>query len=296
MKNLKYIIGLFISVTLLFIRCTPVGNYNIGAIVAPSNLHITTEIIGATADNPFGDGSGAVNITANATNAITYKFIFNGDEVMVPSGTKTYIFGITGTHTYSIIVEAIGDAGVSSTATTSVEVLALYNPPAELITMLTADSNKTWRIESETPGHFGVGPADEVAPIWWAANPNDKAGLGAYDDQFIFNVDGTFTHLTNGTVYGQAAPMTQDLGGDKGMIANGNSEFENYPLDDYSVNWTLSAPGGQETLQLSGVGFHGFYVGGNHSYIILSRTDTELHLKTIGADGNAWFVKFTTNN
>ena len=295
MKNLKYIIGIFISMALLFSGCTQDNNYNLGAIVAPTNLQITAEIIGANADNPFGDGSGAVIITANAANAITYKFIQDGNQVMVPSGKKTYNFGITGTHTYSIIVEAIGDAGVSTISTLSVEVLALYNPPAELITMLTGDSNKTWRIESETQGHFGVGPADAIDPIWWAANPNDKVGLGAYDDTFTFNVDGSFTHTTNGTVYGQATPMTQDLGGDKGMTANGNNEFENYPLDAYTVDWSLSAPGGQETLQLSGIGFHGFYVGGNHSYIILSRTNTELHLKTIGADGNSWFVKFISN-
>lgn len=290
MKNIKYITVLFLSL-ILMTGCQK-ENYKFGDLITPSNLVLTAEIVGQDEANPYGDGSGTVVFTATANNVITYKFVQDGNESMAPAGTISYNFGVTGIHKYIVTVVAIGTGGISTSSSIELEVFAAYNPPAELLTMLTGNSSRTWRIENETAGHFGVGPADGVTPIWWGAQPNEKVGLGAYDDRFVFNIDGTFTHITNGTVYGQSGPMIDDLGGDKGMTANSNGEFENYPLDDYSATWALSAPGGQETLQFSGIGFHGFYVGGSHSYVILSRTANEMHLRTVGADGNGWFVIF----
>ena len=289
MKNFKNLTGLFLLLSLLFISCDNT-DYDFGPITSPTNLQVTANIVGQDADNPFGDGTGTVNFTATANNVINYKYIYNGSESMAPAGTKTYNFGVTGTHTYSVTIIATGTAGTTASKTIEVEVLAVYTPPADLLTMLTADSSRTWRIKAEATGHFGVGPANSLEPIWWAANPNDKAGLGAYDDKMIFNVDGSFTYVTNGTVFGQSGPLSQDFGGDKGMTANGNNEFENYPLDDFSENWSLSAPGGVETLTFSDKGYHGFYVGGDHSYTILARSANEMSLKTVGADGNGWFV------
>ncbi len=289
MKNFKNLTGLFLLLSLLFISCDNT-DYDFGPITSPTNLQVTANIVGQDADNPFGDGTGTVNFTATADNVINYKYIYNGSESMAPAGTKTYNFGVTGTHTYSVTIIATGTAGTTASKTIEVEVLAVYTPPADLLTMLTADSSRTWRIKAEATGHFGVGPANSLEPIWWAANPNDKAGLGAYDDKMIFNVDGSFTYVTNGTVFGQSGPLSQDFGGDKGMTANGNNEFENYPLDDFSESWSLSAPGGVETLTFSDKGYHGFYVGGDHSYTILARSANEMSLKTVGADGNGWFV------
>jgi hypothetical protein len=288
MKNLKNILGIFFSLAFLLISCED-DNYDFGPIISPTNLQVTAEIIGQNTDNPFGDGSGTVNFTAHADNAITYKYIYNGSESMAPAGTKTYSFGNTGTHTYTVTVVATGTAGTTTSKTIEVEVLVVYAPPADLLTMLTANSSRTWRIKAEGTGHFGVGPADSDTPIWWAAAPFDKEGLGAYDDRFVFNIDGTFTHITNGTIYGQADPMNQDLG-DPGLTPNSNNEYENYPFDDYSEGWALSAPGGIETLSFSNIGFHGFYVGGDHSYVILARSANEMSLRTIGADGLGWFA------
>tara|TARA_R110001583_G_C5574637_1_gene402368 strand:- start:250 stop:1128 length:879 start_codon:yes stop_codon:yes gene_type:complete len=287
MKNIKYIIGLFL--TLAFFASCEEPNYEFGDIITPSNVQLTAEIVGVDADNPFGDGSGTVNFTATSDDVITYKFIYNGAESMAPTGEKTYNFGVTGTHKYTVTVEAIGTGGVSSTTSIEVEVLALYAPPADLLTMLTADSSRTWRLKAEGAGHFGVGPADSPDPIWWAAAPFDKEGKGAYDDRFIFNADGSFTHITNGSGYGQSGAMSQDIG-EVSLEPNSDNEYENYPLDDYTEGWLLSAPGGQETLTFSNIGYHGFYVGGDHSYTILSRSPNEMSLRTIGADGLGWFA------
>lgn len=290
MKNIKYTIGLLLFSMLVFTSCEKAEDKEFGDIIAPSNVQLSAMLVGQDDANPYGDGSGTVTFSATATDVITYKFVFDGVESMAPAGTKTYNFGKTGTHKYTVTVVAIGTAGVTSSASVEVEVLALYSPPADLLTMLTADATRTWRVKAEGAGHFGVGPADADSPIWWAAGPFDKDGLGAYDDRFVFNVDGTFTHITNGTMYGKAAPMTTDLDGDQGLEANGDGEFVNYPYADYSEGWSLSAPGGIETLTFSNVGNHGFYVGGDHSYVILSRSANEMSIRTIGAGGLGWFA------
>lgn len=288
MKRINFIAGILITLTLILTGCQE-DNYVFGDIVAPSNLQVTATVVGADTNNPNGDGSGEVIFNATADNAITYKYTYNGSDTMAPSGSTTMNFGNTGTFDYTVTVSALGTAGTISSKSITVKVKVVYAPPADLLEMLTANSSRTWRIEAETAGHFGVGPADETSPIWWAANPYDKQGKGAYDDRFVFNIDGTFTHITNGTAYGKKDPMDQDLG-DPNMAANSDNEYENYPLNDYSEQWALSAPGGQETLSFSNIGYHGFYVGGDHKYAILSRTANEMHLKTIGADGISWFV------
>ena len=287
MKNIKYIIT-FLSIALVFSSCEK-ENYEFGDLVTPTNMVVTTEIVGVDATHPNGDGSGTVHFNVTADNAITYRFVYDGAESTSALGTKTYTFGATGLKKYAVTVVAYGTGGVSSSKTVEVEVLVVYSPPADLLTMLTSDSSRTWRLKAESTGHFGVGPADADQPVWWAAAPNDKAAFGAYDDRFIFNVDGTFTHITNGDTFGKLAAMAADLGGDQGLTPDGNGESV-YALADYSESWNLSAPGGQETLTFSNIGYHGFYVGGDHKYAILSRSANEMSIKTVGADGNGWFA------
>ena len=253
-----------------------------------------------------GDGSGTVNFTATADNATSYTFYYDGIGKTSPAGKATFNFSNLGLNTYTINVVASGTGGVTSSKVIQVEVLSTYAAPADLITMLTNDSTQKWRIKSEAQGHFGVGPADETYPIWYEAAAGEKSITGMYDDAYVFNVDGSITYVTNrlnddpttdvsGTIFGQQAPMDQELG-NNGSVANPGGEYENYPIDDFEGVWALTAPNEQETITLSGNGFFGFYVGGNHTYEIITRSATEMMLKTIGADGLAWFVVLTNQD
>jgi len=288
MKKVIYISSILFLALFSLSSCED-DDHEFGEIIAPSNLDITVDIVGADAGNPYGDGSGTVNFTVQADNALAYKFAFDGSEAVAPSGKYTFNFSKTGTHVYTVTVIAIGTGGVTSSQSVQVEVLALYAPPQDLLDMLYASGTRTWRIKSEAPGHFGVGPPEETSPIYYAASPNEKASTGMYDDRYVFNQSGSFEHLTQGTVFGQAASLTADFGGDKGQTPNGNNEFENYPLDNFTESWSLSAPAGQETISFTGNSFFGFYVGGNHTYQIISRSENEMFLKTIGNDGLSWF-------
>ena len=287
MKKITLKIGIFLLLILLS-SCQE-DKVAMGDFITPSNIQIEVDIVGADTENPNGDGSGKVNFKATADNVISFQYMYNGEVSSAPGGLKTYNFALSGTNTYEITILAFGTAGLSTSKTIEVEVLATYEPPADLLEMLYANDSRTWRLKAESTGHFGVGPEDAVDPIWWAAPPFDKDGTGCYDDRWIFNSDGSYQHITNGSAYGQSIPMNQDIG-DPGMETNYGNEYENYPLDDYSGTYTITAPGGIETLSLSGLGYHGYYVGGDHTYKIVSRSANEMNIVTIGADGLAWFA------
>ncbi|MFC6877153.1 glucan endo-1,3-beta-D-glucosidase [Flavobacterium myungsuense] len=294
MKNIKYFIS-FLSLVLLLSSCEK-EDYEFGDIVAPTNLTITPEIVGKDASNPYGDGSGVVNITAKADNAVSYKFIHNGTEEMRSSGFKNYNFAKTGTNKYIVTVVATGKGGISSSATIEFEVLVVYVPPAELVTMLNANSSRTWRIKAEGNNHFGLGPVGgSVITEWYGAPANAKANTGMYDDRFTFNSDLSFTHDTgaDGTVFGRKT-LIEELNG-PGGTGEGDDIIQ-YPYASNTGQYSFSAPNGVETITLSGLGFIGYYTGGSHQYRIFDRekrnNPNELVLSTV--DGNNgfewWFV------
>ena len=263
------------------------SQFEFGDITAPSNLTLSAEIVGGGT----GDGSGVVHFTASATGALNYKFVYNGQETIASDGKMTYSFAIVGTHDYTVSVIAMGIAGTQTSLSQTITVLSLYDPPAELVSVL---SDKPLRILAEEGAHFGVGPLDATSGVWYAANPYDKETSGMYDDRYSFsayNSGGTFSHNTgaDGEVFGKA-PALQRWWGDKGAAVNACcNEHENYPLDSYDSAYTLSAPGGVETISIE-KGFLGFCVA-NGNYQILARTSTTLFLKTTYADeNNAWFV------
>ncbi|MDG1830171.1 MAG: glucan endo-1,3-beta-D-glucosidase [Flavobacteriaceae bacterium] len=282
---------IFALAVFTFISCEE-EEFTLGDITAPSNVTLTAEIVGASAEAPNGDGSGTVHFTVTGTGAITYKFLYNGEEKLTPSGKKTYSFSTVGTHDYTVSAIAVGPGGTSTVVAKTVTVLATYSPPAELVAALVTGK---WRVYKEVGAHMGVGPADSANPDWWAANPNDKASTGMYDDRYTFAADGTFTFDVgaDGQIFGKADPMDADLGGPKGQVKNGDNEYTNFPFESFTGKWSISAPGGVETINLTGLGFMGFYVG-SHDYTILDRSKSdELRLRTKGSGGLGWFWKIT---
>ncbi|TYP74370.1 glycoside hydrolase family 16 protein [Aquimarina intermedia] len=296
--NIKYLLG---TIIFLLIGCQE-DDVSVGAIIAPTNIQVTADIVGSDESNPNGDGSGTVIFKANAENAIAYQFVYNGNVQSSPSGIQEYTFGNTGLSTYQVTVIAVGAGGVSSSTTVEVDVLVLYEPPIELITMLTTGS---WRIKSEVQGHFGLGPVEGEEPgQFFSAPPNSKENVGMYDDRYIFGEDATFTHITNnenddptlnpeGTVFGRIDLIDELAGPGTGTVDG--ADVLNYPYSDYTGSWAISAPGGVETISLTGTSFIGYYTGGNHKYELYKYAEqpaNELILRT--TDGNNefdwWFI------
>lgn len=300
MKKFKNLYVVILSLIAVFYGCQE-NDYSFGEIITPSNIQITAEIVGVDANNPNGDGSGVVNFKATADNAVSYKFVYDGAETVALSGETSLIFSKLGLNTHTVTVVASGTAGVTSSKSIQVDVLATYAPPADLQTKLfgfdpanpNAVTSRTWKIQSAKPGHFGLGPVGGTTPTeWYGAAADEKAGLGMYDDRYIFSSDGTFSHVTNGDIFGRDPHVVNDLGPNTTGNVNG-ADIENYSFADYTESYQLTAPGGVETINLSGIGFIGYYTGGNHQYEIFDRgTPNEMILRTTdaAADFDWWFI------
>ena len=288
MKYLKYISILFISL-IVFTACEQ-ENYEFGPITTPSNLEVSFDIVGADENNPYGDGSGIVHFIATANNAINYQFIIDGETAAVSSsGLFQRTFYNLGVNTYDIVVLATGTAGNASSTALSIEVLATYTPPEALIQALTGGSSKTWRVKSEVSNHFGLGPVGGTTPCeWYGAGVEEKTGVGAYDDRWVINSDGTINHITNNDIFGRAAQVFADLG-DNGTGGVDGADILNYEFADYTENWVITDPG-QVSINLSGKAFFTYYTGGNHVYEIWDYNENELYLKTVdGANEFTWW-------
>ena len=150
MKKIK---NLLIIVFLIIFSSCESEEYELGELVNPSNLTVTVELQGQDVDNPFGDGSGVVTLSAIASDAITYKFVINEVEYLQPSGVLTTQFSNIGTNTYEVQVIASGTAGLMTESFINIEVLYSYQPPADLVQSLLIGN---WREMAESDGHIGV--------------------------------------------------------------------------------------------------------------------------------------------
>jgi hypothetical protein len=124
------ILSFLLSVTL--ISCSgsddssgPYEDDNGPVAIIPSNLTLSVVIVGTNDSNPYGDGSGVIQCTASATDAVKYGFkIDSGDEIESSSGIFDYTFTNEGTNSYLITVFAYSstDHSVSTFQTITVYV------------------------------------------------------------------------------------------------------------------------------------------------------------------------------
>ncbi len=289
----SYIIVLLLTV-IGFSACKK-DEYSFGDITTPGGLALATVIEGVNAANPFGNGTGKVDVSATAANALTYKIDFGDGTAaqMVPSGVINYRYGTPGTSTFTITVNAIGTAGVISTISKQVKVFVNFVIPAAILQNLTGGSSKVWITDHDTDGHFGVGPNDQFAPIWYSATPNSREAC-AYDDDITFSKDANdnvkLSIDNKGASFsiGASAAFYGFAGGD-GCYAISTGGIRSLIFMDASSN---STPAQSTRIQFTvpGNGILNFGTGGT-TYEILSISSTQIHLRNIGIDGNSWYQK-----
>lgn len=146
-------------------------------------------------------------------------------------------------------------------------------------------AGKTWRIESETAGHFGVGPIAGSTPDWWSAGPNEKAAEGFYDDRFIFKLVGFgYNYQNNGNTFANFQFI-----GDIGGTTTGNNDKTVPFTPNPNMTWSIVKEGNDSYLTFSNGGFIGYYVGTTR-YKILKLNENELWLQgNSKKDGDSWF-------
>lgn len=291
--NKKSLLIIFLLTAIIFSACKKT-EYSLGDLITPSGLTLTAVVAGVDATNPFGNGSGNVAITATAAAAITYKIDFgDGNTQMVPSGVVTHKFSNPGTSEYTISVNAIGTAGIMSTISKKVKVFVNFAIPTAILQALTNGSSKIWITDHDAGGHFGVGPADQFAPIWYSASPNSREPC-AYDDEITFSSDAnnnvSMAINNKGASFSiGAATAFYGFGGGDGCYAINTGGTKRLAFMDATSN---STPAQSTRIQfvVPGNGIINFGTGGN-TYEILSITATQIHIRNIGIDGNSWYQK-----
>jgi hypothetical protein len=288
------------SVTVLLIAILVVGGsckkdkYSFGDIKTPSALTLTAVVAGVDASNPNGNGTGNVTITATSSNALTYNIDF-GDGItrVVPSGTLTYKYSNPGTYSYTISVNAIGTGGAISTISKRITVFVAFEIPAAILQSFTNGASKIWVTDNDAPGHFGVGQNDLFFPNYYAAGPNTREAC-AYDDEITFTKDPLNRIFMNVNNKGQsfsigAATAFYGFGGGDGCYGINTGGNKQLAFMDAT---SASTPANSTRIQFTvpGNGIINFGTGGI-TYEIISFTNTSIHLRNIGSDGNAWYQK-----
>ncbi len=292
-KHIKSSILIFLTILTGFSSCQK-EKYTFGDIKTPSGLSLTTVIAGVDAANPNGNGTGLVAITAAASNILSYNIDFgDGKGVQsVPTGIINYKFTSPGTNDYTITVNAVGTGGATSTISKKIKVFVAFEIPPAILTALTNGASRVWVTDKDAVGHFGVGPNDQFAPIWYAASPNSREAC-AYDDEITFSKDAAnrvFMAVDNkGQSFsiGAAASFYGFSGGDNCYNITGGSKQLIF-MDATSASTAANSTRIQFTVP--GNGIINFGTGGT-TYEILSITATTMNLRNIGADGNSWYQK-----
>jgi len=295
MKNKFKLLGLFSLLVIFGFTSCQKEEYSFGSMKTPTALVLTTTVAGVDNANPSGNGTGLVTINVKATDALTYKVDFgDGNTEMVPSGVITYKYTSPGTSDYNITVNAIGTGGIISNTSKKITVYVAFTIPTAILQNLTGGSSKIWMCDKAADAHFGVGPSDAFAPIWYAAGPNSRASDGFYDDEVTFSKDAnnnvsmdldnkgtTFVLGAAVSYYGLSGPEAQYPIATKGVKRLSFMDATSSSTAANSTRIQFMVPG--NGLVLIGMG--------SNKYEILALTSTTMILRTIGADGNSWYEK-----
>lgn len=305
-RILKYLLGIFI-VLIANYSCVD-KSYTMGELTPPSDIVINTEIVGATAANPNGDGSGDVKITVTAKDALSYKIDYDAntalDLVYLPTGSVTKKYTTLGLNNYRITAVVYGKGGTSSTSTKDISVRSDFIVNPAIVTSLTGGTSKTWVVDKSVAGHFGVGPwsSSSVTPEWWAASINEKVNCCNcfYTTTFTFaknsatntyslqvvNPDGAFTK-TGSLSSLPGIPAS----GDEGCYSygGGTSAFSFIPA---STGIAASTPSTQTSILLAGNSTYIGYGSLQKEYEIMVINANYMYLRVQGTEtGNAWYIK-----
>ena len=301
----QYILVILVGLLVTMSGCQK-DEYDLGNLVAPTNLSIAFEIVGADAENPYGDGSGMVNFTATAENQITFNYDFGdgSNKKIAPEGKVSYPFSINGINTYNVTVFAVGTGGIISTKTIEVEVLSSFaDEEAEMF--LTGGATKTWYWAADQPGHLGLGPndqvyenGDETYPAWYQAAPWEKTESTLYLCELVFSIESgsmTFEQINaSGEAFIQGL-YAAELGlGDEGSHPFDITGVKNVFFSPSSSIATVAGDYRGTTMSFSGGGFMGFYAGSS-TYEIIEVTENILTVRMVQTNNPlfAWYHTFT---
>ncbi len=310
MKNIK-LIGIFFSLAFIFTTCQE-DDYSFGDIISPSNVEITAQIVGQDTDNPNGDGSGLVNFVATAENEISYKFDFgDGFSGVNGLGVISHQFTKVGVNTYTVVVNAVGTGGVSSSTSISIDVFSNFEDQEAKDLLSGGPGNSTtWYWAADKPGNIGLGPNDVMQdgshtyPAWFSSDAWHADKLCMYDAEFEFSqsADGTLSFeqkmdiaYVPGTYAGTIGVDGDTCyGSDVIPSLSGVKEVALAPASSIATADGTDPEYRGTSMIFSDEGFMCWYIGSS-TFEIIEITGTSLYVR-VTEPGFAWYCKFQTQD
>ncbi len=215
----------------------------------------------------------------------------DGTVEFAPSGNITYKYTAPGTFDYTITVSAIGTAG-TSVMSKKVKVFVAFEIPTAIIESLTGTGSRVWMNDKEASGNVGVGPADGFTDSHYSATPNQRDAC-LYDDEITFsrdannNISMMVDNKGESSLTAASTAFYGFTGGDgcyPVVTALGKLAFSGATSASTSSNST------RVQFKVPGNGIVNFGRGAV-TYEIMEITPTTVYLRSIGADGLAWYQK-----
>lgn len=239
-KNIQKLTFLLISFFAVFQSCSSDSPKNTGSAI-PTDLKITTEILGATTTNPNGDGSGTVKFKATASNAATYQILVDGKTVPMTNGELTYIFTTAGTNTFTVVVSAYNSGKFISASTavtltiaageTATDITKAMGPGFNLGNTFDNGGNPTsiTSIKSIIDIYAAAGMKHVRIPVSWIQSVNGST---------LANTTTGKVDFTHSRFLELKAAIDYALG--KGLYVVINSHHEHWLKDNYDGSATFN--------------------------------------------------------
>jgi beta-glucanase (GH16 family) len=302
MKKTNYKVNLFIAIAFfLLLGCSNSKPEEAESTTTPTKLVVTINIVGATTQNPNGDGSGKVNFSISATDAIKYKIDFgNGETKEVTNGNFYYTYTAAGANTYVIRISAYNGLKFIST----IESLVVFVKPTLV-----------WSDEFETDGapnsskwayDLGAGGWGNNESQYYTNRPENvivKGGLlkiNTIKENFLGSNYTSARILTKGKFsvkYGKIefkAKLPSGGGTWPALWMLGNNiDTTNWPAcGEIDI---MEHIGNQQNKIFSTLHFPGHSgANGNGSNIMIANASTEFHIYTV--DWRANLIQFYIDN
>lgn len=283
MEKYKYITKItgILAILLVMVACEPqmADKPDIG-------LPPTSDQLDFTITPGSDDFHVVVTNTSSVTGIPSWDF---GNGTKGTGTSNIVVYSLPGDYPIKMtLVTKGGSAETTKTFTQTETDFSIFTDPVYVnLTGGASDADgKTWMVDADSKGHFGVG--DVTKPWlngldWWSANPHDKDGTGAYDDELTFIMtDFVLKYDNKGVSYVKG--YTKD---DPALASVYLNPRQN--KDDWDVDYATPVTGSWNILKQDGTYyitfntatpvFPGLDVGAkNHTYKILKAEENLLEL------------------
>ena len=281
----KYILSALLVAGSL-VACSPddIEGLNESGVPQASNFEDMVEI---TVDQSTNQ------VTFNLKNAKGVYPVWNIDtgKKIERSTVNGYqrIFASSGDYTVNVQIgsrDGISDGVVTRT-------FHIDNTIMDFTKYTTMLSKAPWYIDNKTQGHLACGESVGNPTNWWAAQPDDKAGTGLYDNSLEFTEDYryTFNPGKNGTMYVNY--------GTTALNTIGATEDFSMPVEAMSTSYAFEVEGDDLFLTFPAKTYFPYIANDaiweNPRYLVVNMTTKSMTLVSEGP-GIAWQYILTTTH